>query len=79
MTIKFADQRIREARQKIAALDRALAQVPRAFPALQPNDPIVKELRAENVRLSNERTKAYLELMELLELEMMPREEMGSA
>ena len=79
MTIKFADQRIREARQKIAALDRALAQVRRAFPALQPNDPIVKELRAENVRLSNERTKAYLELMELLELEMMPREEMGSA
>ena len=59
--------------------DRELAHVPRAFPSLQPNDPIVKELRAENVRLADERTKAYLELMELLELEMMPREEMGSA
>ena len=79
MTIKFADQRIREARQRIAALDRALAQVPRAFPNLRPDDPVVKELRAENVRLSNERTKACIELMELLELDEMPREEMGSA
>ena len=58
---------------------RRSAAVLHGFPNLQPDDPVVKELRAENVRLSNERTKACIELMELLELEMMPREEMGSA
>ena len=77
MTIKFADVRIREARQRIAALDRELAQLWKALHALLPDDPAVQELRAENVRLGNERTKAYLELMELLELEMMPRRRDG--
>ena len=62
MTIKFADQRVREARQRIVALDRELAQLPKAFLALPADDPIVKELRAENVRLANERNGAYREL-----------------
>ena len=75
MTIKFADQKVREARQRIAALDRDLAQVPRAFPSLQLDDPIVKELRAENIRLATERNKACLELLELLELDEMPTSE----
>ena len=77
--IKFADQRIREARQRIAALDRALSQQWKTLHALLPDDPTATELRAENVRLANERTKACIELMELLELEMTPRDEMGSA
>ena len=79
MTIKFADQRIREARQKFAALDRELAQLPKAFLALAADDPLVKDLRAESARLGNERTQAYLELLELLELDEMPTSEMGSA
>ena len=69
MTIKFADQHVREARQRIVALDRELAQLPKAFLALPADDPIVKELRAENVRLANERNGAYRELLELLELD----------
>ena len=79
MTIEFADQRIREARQRIAALDRELAQLWKALHALPPDDPTVAELRAENVRLANERNEAYLELLELLELDEMPTSEMGSA
>ena len=79
MTIKFADQRIREARQKIAALDRELAQLPKAFLDLPVDDPMAKELRAESVRLANERNEANLELLELLELDEMPTSEMGSA
>jgi len=79
MTIKFADQRIPEARQKIAALDRELAQVPKAFLTLPADDPMVSELHAESVRLGNERNEAYLELMELLELDETPTSEMGSA
>jgi hypothetical protein len=79
MTIKFAEQRIREARQRIAALDRELAQLPKAFLTLPVDDPMVKELRAEGVRLGNERTGAYRELLELLDLDETPREEMGSA
>ena len=46
---------------------------------MPPNDPVVAELRAENVRLGNERNEAYRELLELLELDGTPREEMGSA
>ena len=79
MTIKFADQRIREARQKIAALDREIAQLPEAFLALATDDPMVKELRAESVRLSDERNRAYRDLLELLELDETPTSDMGSA
>jgi len=77
--IQFADQRIREVRQRIAALDRELAQLPKAFLALPVDDPMVSELRAESARLGNERNKAYLELLELLELDETPTSEMGSA
>jgi hypothetical protein len=79
MTIKFADQKIREVRQRIAALDRELAQLPKAFLTLPVDDPMVEELRAESVRLSNERNAAYLELLELLELDETPVSEMGQA
>jgi hypothetical protein len=79
MTIKFADQRIREARQRIAALDRELAQLPKAFLTLRVDDPMAEELRAESVRLCNERDKAYRELLELLELDETPTSEMGNA
>ena len=79
MTIKFAEQRIREARQKIAALDRELAQLSKAFLTLAADDPIAAQSRAECVRLGNERNEAYRELLELLELEMTPTSEMGSA
>ena len=53
--------------------------MPKAFLTLPADDPMVEELRAESARLGNERSRAYLELLELLELDEMPTSEMGSA
>jgi hypothetical protein len=76
--IKFADQKIREARARIAALDRELAALQRSLPDL--SDPhLERDVREEITPLGDERCKAFLELLELLELADMPPEEMGSA
>ena len=79
MTIKFADQHVREARQRIVALDRELAQLPKAFLALPADDPIVKELRAENVRLPTSATGPIGSCWNCSSSTRTPREEMGSA
>jgi hypothetical protein len=59
-------QKIHEARQRLTALDRELMALART-----PTE--------ERGRILQERLKAFLELMELLELAEMPPEEMGSA
>jgi hypothetical protein len=65
-------QKIHEARQRLAALDRELTVLTR----LVGDD---RASKAERGRILQERLKAFLELLELLELAEMPPEEMGSA
>jgi len=78
MTIKYADVKIREARQRITALDRELAALQRSLPAL--SDPHVeRDVREAITRLGDERCRAFRDLLELLELADMPPEEMGWA
>ena len=65
-------QKIHEARQRLAALDSELTGLAR----------IVGDNRAlkeEPGRILQERLRAFLELLQLLELAEMPPEEMGSA
>ena len=65
-------QKIHEARQRLAALDSELTGLAQ----------MVGDDRASNAergRILQERLKAFLELLELLELAEMPPEEMGSA
>jgi hypothetical protein len=65
-------QKIHEARQRLAALDSELTGLAR----------IVGDNRAlkeERGRILQERLRAFLELLQLLELAEMPPEEMGSA
>jgi hypothetical protein len=65
-------QKIHEARQRLAALDRELTGLVR----------IVGDNRAlkkERGRILQERLRAFLELLQLLELAEMPPAEMGSA
>jgi urease accessory protein UreF len=79
MPIKFAHQTIREARSRIAALDRELAALQRSIRCLPSNHHLSRELREQAIRLGEERCKAFRDLLELLELAEMPAEEMGSA
>jgi hypothetical protein len=65
-------QKIHEARQRLAALDRELTGLAR----IVGDDRALKEERG---RILQQRLKAFLELLELLELAEMPPEEMGSA
>jgi hypothetical protein len=66
-------QKIHEARQRLAALDSELTGLARIVDA---DD---RASKAERGRILQERLKAFLELLELLELAEMPPEEMGSA
>jgi hypothetical protein len=78
MTINLADQKIKEARQRIAGLDRELAALQRSLPEL--TDPhLERDVREEITRLGDERRKAFRDLLELLELTEMPADEMGWA
>ena len=79
MTIKYADQKIREARARIAALDRDLAALQRAIRCLPSNHHVLRELREQAIRLGDERCKGFQELLELVELAEMPPEYMGWA
>jgi hypothetical protein len=63
-------QKILEARQWLAALDRELTALARIGD---------RASKAQRGRILQERLKAFLELLELLELEEMPPEEMGNA
>ena len=75
MTIKYAEQKIKEARQRVAALDRELADLRRqSRKAAQSPDTRVALLamREQTARLEEERCRAYWEWAELIELAEMP-------
>lgn len=82
MTIKYAEQKIDEARHRLAALDRALADLRRqSRKVARSADTRVALLamREELARLADERLEAYAELVELIGLSEMSPEYMGTA
>ena len=82
MAIAYADQKIKEARQRVAALDRELADLRRQSRkiAKSPETRIaLLAMREQTARLEEERCRAYWELAELIELSEMPVEYMGWA
>jgi hypothetical protein len=82
MTIKFADQKIKEACQRVAALDRELADLrrqSRRFAKSPDTRVALLAMREQSARLEQERCKAYWELAELIELDEMPVADMGLA
>jgi predicted metalloprotease with PDZ domain len=82
MTIKFADQKIREAQQRLASLDRALADLRKQSRRVA-NSPDTRvellAMREQSAQLADERCKAYAELVELIGLAEMSPEHMGLA
>ena len=82
MSIKFAEQKIKEARQRVAALDRELADLRRQSRrvAQSPDTRVaLLAMREQSSRLEDERCRAYWELAELIELSEMPPECMAWA
>jgi hypothetical protein len=82
VTIKYAEQKIREARQRVAALDRELADLRRQSRkvAKSPDTRVaLLAMREQTALLEQERCKAYVELLDLIHLSEMPAEYMGSA
>jgi hypothetical protein len=80
--IKSADQTIHEARQRLAALDRALADLRRQTRkiASSPDTRIaLLAMREELARLGEERVRAYAELVDLIALAQLAPEHMGLA
>lgn len=77
MAIKHADCKIREARQRIVAIDRAISDVGRAMRGVPAGDPAWREADAELRRLRGEREAALLHLEELLILDEWPAREMA--
>jgi hypothetical protein len=73
MAFDLADRKILEARQQLTALDRELMALAR----IVGDDRAPMEERVERGRILQERLKAFLELLELLELADMPPEEMA--
>jgi len=71
MPIKFADQKIREARQRITALDREMNELSghARFELDAPSQEALRELREHHLHLREERKKAYFELLQLLDLD----------
>jgi hypothetical protein len=65
-------RKIHEARQRLVALDHELTGMAR-------NDGDDRASKEERGRILQDRLKAFLELLELLELAEMPPGEMGSA
>jgi fructose-specific phosphotransferase system component IIB len=79
MTIKFADHKIKEAQQRIVALDRELAEIRRQSHSRYLSRQVKQEMRAQSALLGQQRCEAYMELVELVELAEMPPEFMGWA
>ena len=77
MPIKYADVKIREARSRIAALDRELADLRRQSHSPQLARVLKAEMREQCTRLCQQRCEAWLEFVELVELAEMPPEYMG--
>lgn len=82
MTIKYAEQKIKEARQRLASLDHALADLRRQSRKVARSADTqiaLLAMREELARLGDERLKAYAELVELIGLSQMAPEHMGLA
>jgi hypothetical protein len=82
MPIKYADQKIKEARQRVAALDRELADLRRQTrkAARSPETRVaLLAMREQTTYLEEERCKAYVELLHLIELDEMAPADMGWA
>ena len=82
MTINYADQKIHEARQRVAGRDRELADLRRQSRkvAKSPETRVaLLAMREQSSRLEDERCRAYWELAELIELAEMAPEYMGWA
>lgn len=82
MTIKYAEQKIKEARQRLASLDHALADLRRQSRKVARSADTriaLLAMREELARLADERIRAYAELVELIGLSEMAPEHMGLA
>jgi hypothetical protein len=82
MTIKYAEQKIHEARQRLASIDREMAALQRQSRkvAKSPDTRVaLLAMSEQSTRLGKERCKAYMELAELIGLAEMPAEHMGWA
>ena len=82
MPIKYAKEKIQEARQRLAALDRELADLRRQSRKVARSADTriaLLAMREELARLADERLKAYAELVELIGLSEMSSEHMGLA
>ena len=77
--IKFADQRIEEARKRVVALDRDLVELGRQSYSPHLSREQKQELRAQTASLGRERCDAYAEFVELTVLVEMSPEHMGWA
>jgi hypothetical protein len=82
VTIKYAEQKIHEARQRLASIDREMAALQRQSRKVAegPDTRVaLMSMREQSTRLGQERGRAYMELLELIELAEMPPEYMGWA
>jgi hypothetical protein len=79
MTIKYAEQKIGEATRRVAAIDRTLAALLRQSCSPTLSGILRKELRDQAAIMRTRRDRAYVELLELIELAGMPPEYMGWA
>jgi hypothetical protein len=64
MTIKYADVKIREARQRIVALDRELAEIRRQSCSPHLSQQTKKDMRAQSALLAQQRCEAWMEFMD---------------
>lgn len=82
MTIQYAEQKIHEARQRVAALERELADLRRQSRKVAKTPDTrgaLLAMREQSTRLEEERCRAYAELVELIALAEMSLVHMGSA
>jgi hypothetical protein len=79
MTIKFAEQKIHEARQRVAAIDRELADLRRQSHSPSLSRALKRQMRKQCTRLVQQRCEAWMELVELVDLAEIPVEYMGLA
>ena len=77
--IAFADVKIREARQALAAVERELAALPEPAGDLPVDHYILREILDKREELFRQRGQALEQLQLLLILDEMPPREMGSA
>ena len=79
MPIKYADVKIREARQALTAVERELAALREPAGDLPVDHCVLREIRDQRAELFRQRGQALEQLQMLLILDEMPSDEMGSA